>query len=378
MRKAALVAISTPLDEMNWFTKLMQFTTKRNVIDENGNTNEIEEFFFHTLHIGLVCENCAKSQSADKMIQCVHMAHMEPPWKGGDRRDRIKQVSMEFGDVARGLRETFGKVIGDDNRSFPQDKIRALLGPEHQERTCHNPSFIVMTIDPGAGGNSETAIASGYFLNEPQNRTCFTGVIVGLDAMRCKDHLIQEHMIIKHLNELRRRFRDARIIVVPENQTGFFHTRIDEMIPTHPNCKVFHQTDKKAGVCKTNIITSNYVHCMESVLHEDALAFDENWFTTSMAKKNSTDHIRNMRESLRDELLRFGRDDKNKLTGKFGSFSDDKAIAIMMFFYWGTKMLEASPSNNYLDYLPEHAHNQFVLPQLQKQLHTKSGNRGGF
>ena len=39
-----------------------------------------------------------------------------------------------------------------------------------------DPSFIVMTIDPGAGA-SETAIISGYFIHEKHNTDCFTAVV---------------------------------------------------------------------------------------------------------------------------------------------------------------------------------------------------------
>jgi hypothetical protein len=34
-----------------------------------------------------------------------------------------------------------------------------------------------MTIDPNAGGSSETAIISGYFIHEAHNSNCFTGVV---------------------------------------------------------------------------------------------------------------------------------------------------------------------------------------------------------
>jgi hypothetical protein len=367
MKKAALVAISTPLGEMNWFTKLMRHTTKSKVINELGIESEAEELFFHTLHIGLICDNCMKLQDPDKMSECTHMAYLEPPWKGGGRRERIKQLSLAFGDSARGIRENAGMVADSQvGKAFPLPLVRKLFGEEHLTRSCKNPSFILMAIDPGAGGGSETAIISGYFLNEPWNRSCFTGVIVGVDAKKCSDHLIQENMIIGHLLELRRRYPDARIIVVPENQTGYFHTRIDSMIPTRPNCVVFHQTDKKAGVCKTSIITANYVQCLADALHEEAVAFDEDWFTTTVTRKDASDQIKCIRDELKGELIRFGFDEDNrKLTGKIGSFTDDKAIAAMMMFYWGRELLRASPSNPYLDYLPDQAKAQFVIPQLR-------------
>lgn len=56
MQTAALICISTPLTEMNWFSALL------NAKDEDGS------LFFNIVRIGLVCKKCMKLSQASSFF----------------------------------------------------------------------------------------------------------------------------------------------------------------------------------------------------------------------------------------------------------------------------------------------------------------------
>lgn len=170
MDGSCLIAISTPLTEANFFTKLISFKDP-----EDG------ELFFKTLHIGLICKNCLKKTDIVEMSKCPHQLHKLPPWKTGDRQERLRIISEHHDSAARGLRENYGIAQDTYLTVLPRDPIMSVFSDDRIIANKHskldNPSFIVMAIDPNAGGDSETAIVSGYFMHERHNTNCFTGVV---------------------------------------------------------------------------------------------------------------------------------------------------------------------------------------------------------
>jgi hypothetical protein len=204
--------------------------------------------------------------------------------------------------------------------------------------------------------------------------------VVGIDASKChaSGHVEQEEMILRHIGELRKRFRNQPIIIVPENQTGYFETRVSELVVNLPNVRVLHQDGKeKPGVTKTARITSGYTQCLEDAFNQNAVAFDRRWFTTTIIKKDSpksqTFLIKNL---LKDELLRFCYDEKGKLTGKVNGYTDDKAVAFLMFYYWGRAILNSDIGNPYLPLLPKDAIIKFMTKQSVRQNMSKRSLMG--
>lgn len=52
-------------------------------------------------------------------------------------------------------------------------------------------------------------------------------------------------------------------------------------------------------------------------------------------------------QEAQEQISRYGYDDKGKLTGKFGTFQDDIAVALMMFAYWSRAVERNDPRNPY-------------------------------
>ncbi len=90
MDKSVLIALSTPLDEENFFSKMIVHR------DANG------ELYFRTLHIGMVCKICAKLEDPLQRLKCSHKNHELPQWKAGWRQDRLKEISAAFDHAGRG------------------------------------------------------------------------------------------------------------------------------------------------------------------------------------------------------------------------------------------------------------------------------------
>lgn len=82
LTNTALLAISTPLDEFNYYSEL--FLKK----DENGDD------FFKTIKAGRICDDCGRLPY-DIMIKCDHMpdgAH----WKSVHKKRRSDVLIFEF------------------------------------------------------------------------------------------------------------------------------------------------------------------------------------------------------------------------------------------------------------------------------------------
>jgi hypothetical protein len=181
MSRSCLIAITTPLTESNFITKLITFK-------EDG-----KELFFKTLHVGLICNECYKDDDLAKATHCPHNKHKIPPWKSNERQERLRIITEKFDDNSRGARENYGMFADDTSGVFPRKKIKEVLNNPSEyllfkifseDVALHSkyyktedPLFLVMAIDPGAG-HSETAIVSGYFVNERTGANNYTGVVI--------------------------------------------------------------------------------------------------------------------------------------------------------------------------------------------------------
>jgi len=224
-------------------------------------------------------------------------------------------------------------------------------------------------------------MVSGYFIYEEQNATVFTGVIIGIDAERTIDPVRQEQIVVQHIKSLQMKYPRKKIVVVPENQTGFFHEYVKEWVAPMKDVQVLYQNGNsdKSGITKNSVITRSYVQCLQEAFAQKAIKFDANWFTNSIPLTmnisktlNADYYLGAMKDTLKGELLRYGYDEKQKLTGKIKntSFSDDRAIAFMMFFFWGRVILNNVPNNPYLNLIPPEA--RMLLEIQGPRSHGKS------
>ena len=155
MKTCSLICISTPLDELNWFSTLLNMT------DIDG------EPFFHVTRLDTICAKC-KLLSRGDMTKCTHKTDILPQWKSGQRHERNKKL-YEMDDIGRGLRENAGIVTGDDNTVFDRKVLNDLFShdtmPRYDNRRDVKPRAIYMMVDPDGDGESELAITSGFIVH---------------------------------------------------------------------------------------------------------------------------------------------------------------------------------------------------------------------
>ncbi len=252
--------------------------------------------------------------------------------------------------AARGLRENAGIIVSDYNTVFDVENVNRLFSVKTRPyyTTLTPPSRIYITADPDGGGLSRMSIASGYVMKSNPVLPDFTLITLGLDLRHCKHHLDQDEMVKQHIEHIRsqKMFENVPIIFIPENQTGMFHTRMEQYISTVPNARVIHQNGgAKAGIRKDAYITSDYVICVQNMLAKNMIRWEQTWITSSEK------YVQNGREGvlneLRDELLRYCYDEHNKLTGKVQGMQDDLYVAFAMLLYWSREVERPGGGNPY-------------------------------
>ena len=151
-----LIGISTPLNENNYFSKLL------NLFDDNG------EPFFDVIHIGLVCDECLKLELQSDQLQCTHLNDNLPPWKSIARNERFKKLYIETGNASMGLRENAGASASDIKSIFDKKMLEGILinpiAPHYLNLNILNirVPLLWITCDPDADGPSEMSIVSGF------------------------------------------------------------------------------------------------------------------------------------------------------------------------------------------------------------------------
>jgi hypothetical protein len=154
MKTASMIAISTPLEETNYYSKLLRAPDP----DYPGRT------FFNTIEITLICEDCRKLEKAEDKLSCNHMTeYMTPSWKSTTANTRFKELYKYMEQQARALRENMGLQISDNKPVFSPQDIDSCFDAEPL-RCKSTPSHIFICVDPSGGSASisDYSVVSGY------------------------------------------------------------------------------------------------------------------------------------------------------------------------------------------------------------------------
>lgn len=143
MKDTAMLAISTPDDEDNYYSKLAEFKDP-----------DTGEFLCKTIRIGLIsCDDCKA-----KKVPCPHKRKKLPPWRSS-KRQRIAEALLGE-DEATQMQEMAGIVFGTTRYLFSEKWIQEFIRVPRWLFT-HPVQVIHCAIDPSGGGSgSEFAIAS--------------------------------------------------------------------------------------------------------------------------------------------------------------------------------------------------------------------------
>jgi hypothetical protein len=140
----ANIAITTPGNDLNWFSFLHELKDKRT-----------GKLIFRTFFAGTACRAC---RAAGRPEECTHKKM--PAWKDQASIDKIKAILHSRPDIFN--REIQGVVTSDQTKMFTQFIRRWKTLPRHTFR--YPPALIWSFVDPGgAGKGSDYAVVSMAF-----------------------------------------------------------------------------------------------------------------------------------------------------------------------------------------------------------------------
>jgi hypothetical protein len=144
VRDTGLAAISTPLDESNYYSSLINKTDGRG------------ERIFEVLEARAACQACIETLADPS--KCPHVQLDVPSWKSKEKQQ--VERAMFGGDQSTMLRESFGIITQDQDGVFMRKRINRMFERERNLLPM-DVRHVYVAIDPTGGGPSKFAIVSG-------------------------------------------------------------------------------------------------------------------------------------------------------------------------------------------------------------------------
>jgi hypothetical protein len=326
VENAVFVGISTVLDEFNFFSKLLMLK------DDDGDD------FFLVVMIDTVCDDC-KKLPPEEHEKCDHIDDtVLPPWKSKVKYARSKKLGECDAKKGRNARESMGLIAGDYNHALDTKYIKQVMDPATRKyyKPTRKPDRIFIAADPDGGGKSRMSVISGFICSTEEDVLPGTVVITSIDCKHCKVDIEQDALVDDVISRLRLNplYETIPFILIPENMSGYFHSRIERHFYGYRNLRTFHEyNEEKAGVMKDATKSKDYVIVMNDKMRGGTVRFATDWF--SVGEKLAPGGREYFAGELRMELLRYCYDEKGKLTGKINGAQDDLCVCFGMLLYFG-------------------------------------------
>ena len=134
MGDITLLAISTLLSEINFYTRLMKM---RDPVTHHP--------IFTFLSVELACSAC---KADGKASQCVHMLHLVPRWQSADRHVKLKTIMQDRPDLIES--ELSGLAFDSLQQIFRSEDLDIMFSQLAPPVITNDD--IHLFIDPAAGG----------------------------------------------------------------------------------------------------------------------------------------------------------------------------------------------------------------------------------
>jgi hypothetical protein len=321
MNNTAVLAISTPSDESNYYSVLTGLTRK-----------DSDEPLFLVLQVGTKCEDCIAAQREE----CPHTKNRLPSWKSTERQAMTEQIMK--GNVARMNRELHG-VVGSQKQFLFRKYITKMteLAPY---RWKTNPTVLHLAVDPSGGGASDYAYSLlGY--EEGYN------VIIGFCGLATVDPNDALGMFRSLFVQLRRspRYQSALVVIYVESNHGPFDAK-SLMGYVDDNRSIFgpvefQNREEKKEVLPGVITTHNHKEMFANLARHE-LANGHVLFADEMIgvperlvqhKAELLDQFRNYHKDIKLAIEPGFGTDKVTYTGKTGGKRDDMCMAFQIGLY---------------------------------------------
>ncbi|KAK3279798.1 hypothetical protein CYMTET_12335 [Cymbomonas tetramitiformis] len=325
VRDTALLAISTPLDENNFYSTLLRMREPNS-----------DEPMFHVLEVCLICETCAARGVKDV---CEHRRELLPPWKSDHRREEMTRMLFES-QPQMYMQEQLGIPSGADASCFDReslDRFASRMRCEATTSTVSQLSYdVYVAIDTCGGGNNMMATVSGYLTAENEL------VVLGMDATTVTSDAQMEHELCSHVQRVRKRMHaSARVIsVIEANYGGWVQaSRVAHIVDAF--APVAHLSADKSAMHRPGVLTT--AESKERMRHELQRLLAEDRVRMQLRGEGGSrvDDVQLLVKQLRQfeyvykpGASRKYAECKRVITGKVHGKNDDMAIAMMMLAYW--------------------------------------------
>jgi hypothetical protein len=320
--KTAMLAISTPDDETNYYTVLMEVKGPN------------DKPLFKIIKIGMACESCEASG-----IPCSHKIYRLPFWKPIARQEKLDAIYKDRPELF--AREILGQVVSSKEYILDGNMIRSLR--ERPLYKFNNPTFVVhIGIDPSGGASaSDYAISSVVYDNG-------NAVIVGNDASGSHKHNDILAMMDGHMMKLRSyaTYANALFVVYFEANMSFitadaFKNHFEAHQQTLGNVWVVSRDPKnkgRIGVWTGETEKELYASTLKRNMANNKLYYAENFVSVIKATKNSKqdleEQMKHLRKEVKQNQLNPGFDKVHvTYTGKGNGVRDDSCMALQIALY---------------------------------------------
>lgn len=149
---AVLVALSSPKDKNNFFSRLSKMENK------NG------ESVCLTIRTELACNDCKKNP--ETMHECKHMRHMAAQWHTDEKSEQLTSLMGDRKDVIQ--QELLGIPTDSEEMQFASDHLDYMFNEAYFEDTTNIAAIDVayVTCDPSGGGFSDLTFACAALVNK--------------------------------------------------------------------------------------------------------------------------------------------------------------------------------------------------------------------
>ncbi len=336
LETTALIAISTPQDSTNFYSLMFELK------DPAGNA------LFNQNKIEMVCEECRNGPHPEK---CTHMKHLLPKWKSGGKQDMVAQI---YGDNSTDmLRESMGVTTSDACSVFHQKWVAKLkTRPRYTFRNSQR--YIWIACDPNGGGSSAMSIVSLAMENNQY-------IVVGIESHTVKGHGEIRTLLVSHVKALRRIYKSAYFIFVPESNLGHEASHMWHMLKDQPRIKTLMERGEP-GVITTHKRKELYANYAVEQFANEGMHFakDEEWVTANPFKDANL-RANSVRKEFIQQLGFFnkivimkgepheGNIPKIVYSGK-KSGNDDIVMTFVIGLYWAMMFMTGRSLPNFKDF----------------------------
>eukprot|EP00854_Cymbomonas_tetramitiformis_P000169 gene169-303_t len=362
VRDTALLAISTPLDENNFYSTLLSM---KDPLTDGP--------MFKVLEIKLICEACAKKGVKDV---CPHRRELIPPWKNDHRRELMTKALFE-GQPRMYMQEQLGIPSGSDARCFDTASIDAFAATSVE--LDHEPRHVFVGIDTCGGGNNFMALVSGCYDRsnrlQPMDQFIAAAILVqkrrdvlharveyqdpsvtlrekilAVDTAPVTSDLQLETEMASHFDRLRQRIPRSTILVsiIEANYGGWVQaSRIAHLLQlhgpvVHVSCDKTRE-NKRPGIYTTWEIKERMRHELQRLLRERRICLSADIVTSRPGDVTEmTKQLRRCEYIYKPVSSASVQERKRMISGKVNGQNDDVAIALMLLAYWSAHYINTN------------------------------------